>query len=79
VSRTALLFAVVTLGAIRDPCGTDTTLVGLNAPCQRSTDCHKGLLCIAGTCEPPDGGKPGDDGGSPSDAQADDADGSAAD
>jgi hypothetical protein len=68
----------MTLGALRDPCGTDTTLVGLNAPCQRSTDCHKGLSCIAGTCDLPDGGKPGDDGGS-SDAQPDDADGSAAD
>jgi hypothetical protein len=77
VSRTALLFAVV-LGAVRDPCGTDTTLVGVNAPCQRSTDCNKGLSCIAGTCAPPDSGAPGDDGGSP-DGHAGDADGSAGD
>jgi hypothetical protein len=70
--------AVVTFGAVRDPCGTDTTLVGLNAPCQRSTDCQKGLSCIAGTCASPDGGEPGDDGGS-SDGNASDADGSAAD
>jgi hypothetical protein len=78
VSRIALLIAVVALGALRDPCGTSTTLVGLNAPCQRSTDCNKGLSCIAGTCAPPDGGKPGDDGGSP-DVYASGADGSAAD
>jgi hypothetical protein len=78
VSRTALLFAVVTLGAVRDPCGTDTTLVGVNAPCQRSTDCHIGLSCVAGMCAAPDAGAPGDDAGS-SDAQASDADGSAAD
>ena len=78
MSRTALLFAVVMLGAVRDPCGTDTTLVGVNAPCQRSTDCHVGLSCIAGTCAAPDTGGPGDDGGS-SDGDASDADGSAAD
>jgi hypothetical protein len=75
VSRTALLVAVVMSGAVRDPCGTDSTLVGLNAPCQRSTDCDKGLSCIAGMCALPDAGKPGQDGGTPADAQPGGADG----
>jgi hypothetical protein len=78
VSRAALLFAVVTLGAVRDPCGTDTTLVGVNAPCQRSTDCHAGLSCIAGMCASPDAAEPGDDGGAP-DGHASGADGNASD
>jgi hypothetical protein len=62
VSRAALLFTVVTLGAIREPCGTETTLVGVNAPCQRSTDCDKGLSCVGGTCVLPDGGPKDGDG-----------------
>jgi hypothetical protein len=62
VSRSALLLAVVTLGGMREPCGTETTLVGLNAPCQRSTDCDKGLSCVGGMCALPDGGPKGDDG-----------------
>jgi hypothetical protein len=49
---------------VRDPCGTDSSLVGINAPCQRSTDCEKGLSCIAGMCAPPDSGKPDQDSGS---------------
>ena len=72
-----MLFAVVTLGAMREPCGTETTLVGVNAPCQRSTDCDKGLSCVAGMCAPPDAGKPAPDSGSPPDASS--ADGSAGD
>jgi hypothetical protein len=79
VSRAALLFAVVTLGAMRDPCGTDTTLDSLNGPCQRSTDCKPGLSCVAGTCTAPDSGA-GDDDGPAHDARTSDvADGRSGD
>jgi hypothetical protein len=71
VSRAALLLAVVTLGAMREPCGTETTLVGVNAPCQRSTVCEKGLLCVGGSCVLPEGG-PKDDDGSADDARTSD-------
>jgi hypothetical protein len=71
VSRAALLFAVVTLGAMRDPCGTETTLDRVNGPCQRSSDCLKDLSCVGGVCVPPDSG-PGDDGGPAHDAQTSD-------
>jgi hypothetical protein len=70
VSRAALLFAVVTLGAMRDPCGTDTTLDSLNGPCQRSSDCKPGLSCVGGTCTVPDSGP--DDGGPDRDARTSD-------
>jgi hypothetical protein len=55
---------------MREPCGTETTLVGLNAPCQRSTDCAKGLSCVGGTCVLPEGGPKEDDG--PDDARTSD-------
>jgi hypothetical protein len=66
-----MLFAVVTLGAMREPCGTETTLVGVNAPCQRSTDCDKGLSCVGGMCVLPEAGPKGDD-GPPDDARTTD-------
>jgi hypothetical protein len=60
VNRTALLF-VVALGALRDPCGTDTTGAGVNGPCTRSTDCQPGLACLQGVCTSLEAG--GADGG----------------
>jgi hypothetical protein len=79
VNRAALLFTVVTLGAVREPCGTETTLVGVNAPCQRSTDCDKGLTCVGGTCALPDGGPKDHDGPAPDAPTTDGADGRAGD
>ncbi len=78
MSRTALLLVVLGLGARRDPCGTDTMLVGLNAPCQRSSDCDKGLMCVAGLCTLPEGG-PDKDGTAPEAGLSGDADGRSAD
>lgn len=69
MTRKALLL-VVSLGALREPCGTDTSPLGLNAPCTRSTDCEKDLSCVGGVCSPGDGGVP--------DAGGDSADGGAA-
>ena len=74
MSRHALLL-VVALVALRDPCGTDTSPVGVNAACTRTTDCESGLTCVGGVCSPPDAGVP--DGGS--DANDSGADGNAAD
>lgn len=54
MSRTALLFVVVALGALRDPCGTDTVGAGVNGPCTRSKDCADGLSCLMGVCTSPD-------------------------
>jgi len=79
VSRAALLIAVVTLGALKDPCGTEATLDGLNGPCQRSSDCEPGLSCVGGTCTPPDGGPGGDDGAAHDARTTDVADGRAGD
>jgi hypothetical protein len=78
VSRAALLFAVVTLGAMKDPCGTETTLDKVNGPCQRSSDCQKDLSCVGGVCVPLDGG-PGDDGPTHDARASDVADGPAGD
>jgi hypothetical protein len=55
VTRKALLL-VVSLGALRDPCGTDTSPFGLNAPCTRGSDCEKDLSCVGGVCSPSDAG-----------------------
>jgi hypothetical protein len=77
VSR-AVLLLVVALGALRDPCGTDTVGAGLNGPCTRSTDCAEGLSCSGGVCTSLDAGTP--DAGAPTDAtDAAIPDGSAAD
>jgi hypothetical protein len=66
---------VVALVALRDPCGTDTSPVGVNAACTRTSDCESGLSCVGGVCSPPDAGAP--DGGG--DANDSGADGNAAD
>jgi hypothetical protein len=79
VGRTVLLVAVM-LGALRDPCGTDTAAAGLLAPCTRSSDCEKSLVCLSGVCALPDAGA--SDGGGSHDGDARDAsalDGNAAD
>lgn len=55
MNRAVLLF-VVALGALRDPCGTDTTGAGVNGPCTRSSDCQPGLACLEGVCTSPDAG-----------------------
>jgi hypothetical protein len=52
VSRTALLGVLALFGAAREQCGTDTSTVGVNAPCERSSDCDKDLACVAGLCAP---------------------------
>jgi hypothetical protein len=65
VSRHALLL-VVALGSLRDPCGTDTSPVGVNAACTRTSDCDDGLSCVGGVCTPPDAGAPADGGASDS-------------
>ena len=57
MSRHALLL-VVALAALRDPCGTDTSPVGVNAACTRTTDCESGLSCVGGVCLLPDAGVP---------------------
>jgi hypothetical protein len=62
VSRHALLVAVA-LAALRDPCGTDTSQVGVNAACTRTSDCESGLTCIGGVCSPPDAEAGTSDGG----------------
>jgi hypothetical protein len=54
VSRSAFLLVIV-LGALRDPCGTDTDAAGPNAPCTRTKDCENGLTCAGGVCSPLDG------------------------
>lgn len=68
MTRKALLL-VVALGAFRDPCGTQTSAVGLNAPCTRTKDCDNGLTCVDGVCSLGDGGAP-DTGLDASDAAA---------
>jgi len=55
-----VLLLVVALGAMRDPCGTDTSTVGVNAACTRTKDCDEGLSCVGGVCSPPDSGAPAD-------------------
>jgi hypothetical protein len=78
VSRNVLLL-VVALGALRDPCGTDTTAAGVNGPCTRTKDCQDGLSCVEGVCSPPDAGV-ADSGSDATDSGTPDApDGSAAD
>jgi hypothetical protein len=57
VTRKALVL-VVALGALRDPCGTQTSAVGLYAPCTRTKDCDNGLSCVDGVCSLGDGGAP---------------------
>jgi hypothetical protein len=57
VTRNALLLAVA-LGALRDPCGTEASPVGINGACTRTKDCEEGLACVAGVCSLPDGGAP---------------------
>ncbi len=53
-----VLLLVVALGALRDPCGTDSGALGVNAPCTRSKDCENGLSCVDGVCSPGDAGAP---------------------
>lgn len=71
-----LLVAVVAFAARRDPCGTDTSQVGLNGACTRNKDCDDGLSCVAGVCSMPDAGVP-EGGADASDSGA--VDGNAAD
>jgi len=73
VSRGTLLMVLV-LGALRDPCGTDTSTVGLNAPCTRSSDCENGLACLGGVCTPTESGVASDGGSDANDASARDGD-----
>lgn len=56
------LLLVVTLGLLRDPCGTDTSVEGVNGACTRTSDCEKGLSCIGGVCSQADAAAPGDGG-----------------
>jgi hypothetical protein len=76
VSRNVLVL-VVALGGLRDPCGTDTSTVGVNAACTRTKDCDDGLDCVGGVCTPADAGAAADGAGDSNDAGA--VDGNAAD
>jgi hypothetical protein len=78
VSRSALL-VVLALAALRDPCGTDTSQVGVNAACTRTSDCESGLTCVGGVCSLPDDGTPADAGNEGKDASDSGGDGHAAD
>lgn len=72
-----MLLFVVALGALRDPCGTETTGAGLNGPCTRTSDCQPGLECLQGVCTSPDSGSSDSGGGHATDSGA--ADGNGAD
>jgi hypothetical protein len=58
VTRYALLLvvAVFAFAARRDPCGTDTSQVGVNGACTRTKDCDDGLSCVGGVCLPQEAG-----------------------
>ena len=79
MSRYALLLVleVFALAGLRDPCGTDTSPVGVNAACTRTKDCDNGLTCVGGVCSPPDAGAMESGGGDANESGA--ADGNAAD
>jgi hypothetical protein len=53
--------ALVALGFARDPgCGNVDAPAGVqNAPCTRTADCRKGLICVEGVCSEPDAGPTG--------------------
>ncbi|MGD0528918.1 MAG: hypothetical protein ABSE49_27520 [Polyangiaceae bacterium] len=70
MSRSALL-VVLALAALRDPCGTDTSQVGVNAACTRTSDCESGLACVGGVCSLPDEGTTPDAGGDANDSGGD--------
>ncbi len=70
MSRSALL-VVLALAALRDPCGTDTTQVGVNAACTRTSDCESGLTCVGGVCSLPDEGTAADAGADTNDSGGD--------
>jgi len=64
VSRSASVILLV-LGTIAcAACGDNGAAKGINGPCTRNSDCESGLSCIAGLCEPPDGGGPTEGGDS---------------
>jgi hypothetical protein len=50
-----IALVVVVLGVVRDPgCNSvDDPSGGPNAPCTRSNDCAKGLVCSEGVCRDP--------------------------
>jgi hypothetical protein len=61
VLRNVVAYGVVSLGALalgRDPgCGgSDQPSSGVNAPCTRSKDCNRDLVCAEGVCTEPDSG-----------------------
>lgn len=76
VRQTAFAFALVALGASRDPggCGgVDAPQGGTNAPCTRHSDCKGELRCSEGVCIDPnaDASTSSNDGGGVRDASDD--------
>jgi hypothetical protein len=74
VVRQALTTVAIALGLGRGPgCGdVDDPKGGTNAPCTRSSDCGRALVCLEGVCREPDAGTSAApdaaSGGSPEDA-----------
>lgn len=53
--REVSVVAVVVLGFLGIPaCGSDHGQGGLNAPCTRSKDCERDLVCEKGVCSSTD-------------------------
>jgi hypothetical protein len=66
----ACLFSVI-LGALG--CAEDLEGKGIGEPCTRTSQCERGLSCVAGACAEPDAGvSDGGPDGPPADAPASD-------
>jgi hypothetical protein len=72
-SAALAVFVALGFGSGKDPgCGGgDSPSGGENAPCTRTKDCKRGLVCEEGVCTEPDSGiAPVDAGGATPDAAA---------
>ncbi|AKV03086.1 hypothetical protein AKJ09_09749 [Labilithrix luteola] len=62
--REVSVVGVVLLGLLAIPaCGSDRGESGLNAPCTRSKDCERDLICEKGVCTSADASVLGADAG----------------